>query len=194
MAALAVVVGSSAVADDSGWYIGANVGQSRAKIDDTRIVEDLLAEGFATTALKDNNRHFGYKLFGGYEFNKYLALEGGYFDLGKFGFTANTLPPAGLTGNIKLQGANVDAVVMLPFTPRFAAFGRVGYAYTYAKDTFAGYGDVIVENPRRSDHSGNYKFGFGLQFLVTESLGLRAEAERYRVNDAVGNKGDIDLF
>ena len=44
MAALAVVVGSSAVADESGWYVGANLGQSRAKIDDTRIVEDLLAE------------------------------------------------------------------------------------------------------------------------------------------------------
>ena len=194
MVTLAVVVGSSAVADDSGWYVGANAGQSRAKIDDTRIVEDLLAGGFATTALKDDNRHFGYKLFGGYEFNKYLALEGGYFDLGKFGFTANTLPPAGLTGNIKLQGANLDAVLMLPFSHRFAAFGRVGYAYTYAKDTFTGYGDVIVLNPEPKDHSGNYKFGFGLQFLVTESLGLRAEAERYRVNDAVGNKGDIDLF
>ena len=33
----------------------------------------------------------------------------------------------------------------------------------------------------------------GLQYAVTESFGLRAEAERYRVNDAVGNKGDIDL-
>ena len=26
------------------------------------------------------------------------------------------------------------------------------------------------------------------------SLGARLEAERYRINDAVGNKGDVDLL
>ena len=33
----------------------------------------------------------------------------------------------------------------------------------------------------------------GLQYDFTESLGMRLEAERYRINDAVGNKGDVDL-
>lgn len=191
---LGVIVSSAAAADDSGWYVGANLGQSRAKIDDSRIVGGLLEEGIDTTALKDDDRHFGYKLFGGYQFLKYFALEGGYFDLGKFGFTANTLPPAGLTGNIKLDGANLDAVGILPFTESFAAFGRIGYAYTYAKDTFRGYGDVIVEDPERSRHAGSYKFGFGLQYAITRSLGVRAEGERYRIDDAVGNKGNIDLY
>ena len=40
----------------------------------------------------------------------------------------------------------------------------------------------------RSQHSSNYKFGVGLQYAVTESFGLRAEAERYRVNDAMSKK------
>jgi OmpA-OmpF porin, OOP family len=193
-AILAVIASSSAAADDSGWYVGANAGQSRAKIDDTRIVNGLLDEGFDTTAIKDDNRHFGYKLFGGYQFNKYFALEGGYFDLGTFGFTANTLPAAGLTGDIKLKGANLDAVVLLPFTEKFSAFGRFGYDYANAKDAFAGYGAVIVPDPQRSKDAGNYKFGFGLQYALTPSWGMRAEAERYRVDDAVGNKGDIDMF
>ena len=35
--------------------------------------------------------------------------------------------------------------------------------------------------------------GKGRQYDFTPSLGLRLEAERYRVNDAVGNKGDVDL-
>src|SRR6202050_5701527 len=97
-AMLAVTAGSSALADDdSGWYIGANAGQSRAKIDDVRIIDGLAAQGIATTALKDDDRTLGYKVFGGYEFNQYLALESGYFDLGKFGYTAATAPPAGLT-------------------------------------------------------------------------------------------------
>jgi OOP family OmpA-OmpF porin len=196
LAVTAVTLSASApaAAQDAGWYVGANLGQSAAKIDDRRIIDGLLDEGVEITAIKNNDRHFGYKVFGGYEFNKYFALEGGYFNLGKFGFTANTIPAAGLTGDIKLQGVNIDAVAMLPFTAQFSAFGRVGYHYDYAKDNFVGYGAIIVQDPERSRHSGDYKFGGGLQYLVTDSVGLRVEAERYRVNDAVGNKGDIDLY
>ena len=47
-------------------------------------------------------------------------------------------------------------------------------------------------NPSKSDT--NYKVGLGLPYHFTKSLGMRAEAERYRINDAVGNKGDIDLL
>ena len=180
--------------DDSGWYVGANAGQSRAKIDDTRIRDDLLTAGFTTTALKDDDKHFGYKLFGGYQFTKYFALEGGYFDLGRFGFTANTAPSGGLTGEAKFKGGDIDAVGILPFTDKFAAFGRIGYAYTDVKDRFVGYGPVGVANPQRSQNSSNYKYGFGLQYAVTPTWGVRAEGERYRVADAVGNKGDIDMY
>jgi OOP family OmpA-OmpF porin len=190
----AIGIISPAMAEDSGWYVGANAGQSRAKIDDPRIRDNLLTAGFTTTALKDDDKHFGYKLFGGYQFIKYFALEGGYFDLGRFGFTANTMPPGGLTGDIKLKGGDIDAVGILPFTDKFAAFGRVGYAYTDVKDRFVGYGPVGIANPQRSQNSSNYKYGFGLQYAVTTAWGVRAEAERYRVGDAIGNKGDIDLY
>jgi OOP family OmpA-OmpF porin len=47
-------------------------------------------------------------------------------------------------------------------------------------------------NPEENEAS--YKYGLGLQYDFTPSLGLRGEWERYRVNDAVGNKGDIDMF
>lgn len=194
MAVLAMIGSSIVMADDDGWYIGANAGQSKAKIDDPRITSDLVDEGFTVTGIKDYNSHLGYKLFGGYQFNKYFALEGGYFNLGRFGFTAATLPPGELSGNLKLSGANLDAVGILPFTEKFAAFGRLGYEYADTKDNFAGSGAVIVEDPKRNKNASNYKFGVGLQYAITRAFGVRAEAERYRVDDAVGNKGDIDLF
>jgi OOP family OmpA-OmpF porin len=190
-AAMAV---DATAAEDSGWYVGAGAGQSRARIDDARIVGGLLESGFDTTAIKDDNRHFAYKLFGGYQFNRYFALEGGYFDLGRFGFTADTVPAAGLTGNTKLTGANLDAVGTLPLSEKFAVFARVGYDYTYAKDAFAGYGEVVVSDPHPSTHSSNYKFGVGLRYELTDHVSLRTEVERYRVEDAVGNRGDIDLL
>jgi len=181
------------VADDSGWYVGANVGQSKAKIDDARIISGLQAGNIATTSINDDNRDTGYKLFGGYQFNKNFALEGGYFDLGRFGFTATTVPAGPLTGNIKLKGLNLDMVGTLPITEKFSAFGRVGVNYAEAKDSFTGTGAVHVLNPNPSKRDTNYKLGLGLQYALTDSLAVRAEAERYRINDAVGNKGDVDL-
>ena len=183
-----------AMTDDSGWYVGANIGQSRAKIADDRITAKLLNGNLVTTSISENNRDHGYKIFGGYLINKNFAIEGGYFDLGEFGFKALTLPTGTLNGNIKLKGLNLDAVGILPLTEKFAAFGRVGMNYAHAKDSFSGTGSVSVLNPNPSKYDTNYKFGVGLQYALTESIGIRAEAERYRIDDAIGNKGDINLL
>jgi OOP family OmpA-OmpF porin len=51
-----------------------------------------------------------------------------------------------------------------------------------------------VLDPSPHTRATNYKFGGGLQYDFTPSLGMRLEAERYRINDAVGNKGDINLY
>jgi OOP family OmpA-OmpF porin len=193
LAALAGIASPYAIAADAGWYIGGNVGQSQAKIDDERIIGGLTAGGFATTSINDDDRDLGFKVFGGYQFNKYFALESGYFDLGKFGFTATTAPAGAFNGNIKIKGVNFDTVALLPFTDRFSAFGRIGVNYAEAKDTFSGTGSVHVLNPTRTRRAANYKIGLGLEYDITESLGLRAEVERYRIDDGVYNLGDIDL-
>ena len=191
----AAIVSPFAAADDSGWYAGANIGQSRAKIDDVRITSQLLGAGLTTTAITDNNRDTGYKLFGGYRYNKNVAFEGGYFNLGQFGFTSTTAPAGTLSGKIKLQGLNLDVVGTLPLTEKFSVLGRIGLNYAQARDNFTSTGAVVVPaNPNPSKNQINHKFGAGVQYDFTPSLGMRVEAERYRINDAVGNKGDIDMY
>ena len=192
--ALAAMVSPYALADDFGWYGGANIGRSAATIDDARITSGLASGGLSASSISDRDRSTGLKLYGGYQFNRNFALEGGYFDLGKFGYTANTIPAGTLGATIKLKGFNLDAVGILPITDRFSALGRVGLNYAQARDYFAGTGAVNVTNPSPSQSGTNYKLGVGLQYAFTEALGIRAEVERYRVNDAVGNKGHVDLF
>ena len=194
VAALAGALSSEAFADDAGWYLGFNAGQSRAKIDDSRIADDLLIDGLATTSIGDENRHFAFKTFGGYEFNRYFALESGYFDLGRFGFRADTLPAGGLHGDIKIQGANFDLVGSVPIGDKFSLFARGGVIYEQSRDSFSGSGAVAVLDPSPHRWAADYKFGFGAQYDFTRFIGMRLEAERYRVDDAVGNKGDIDLY
>lgn len=194
LAALVLTTSVCAVADDSGWYLGGNLGQSSATIDEDKIRANLASSGLTMTSIDSDEREFGYKVFGGYQFNRYFALEGGYFDLGEFGFTATTSPPGTLNGEMGLTGMFVDPVLILPITERFSALGRIGFSSVEAQSSFGATGSVSAP-PNREKRSSNYKYGLGLQFAVTEHFDLRAEAERYRIDDGVGtdNEGDLDL-
>lgn len=194
IAALAAVAAPLAVAQDTGWYAGGNIGATRATIDDARIQNRLLANGFATTSIADDERSAGFKLYGGYRLNRYFAVEGGYFRLGDFGYTATTVPAGTLTGNMKVQGLNLDLVGIVPLGERFEVFGRVGAAYAQTRDRFTGTGAVIVTNPNPRKNDTNLKLGVGMGYRFSDTLAMRIEAERYRINDAVGNKGDVDML
>lgn len=195
LAALSVLAGPGAMAQgqDPGWYGGASVGRSAATIDDERINRGLLGSGFSASSINDDDRSTGYKIFGGYQLNRNFAVEGGYFDLGNFGYTATTVPAGTLDGRIKLRGLNLDLVGTVPLSENFSVFGRAGLNYAQARDSFSGTGAVQVANPNPRKNDTNYKLGLGLQYALTESLAVRAEAERYRVNDAIGNRGHIDM-
>ncbi|MEB0136667.1 OmpA family protein [Actimicrobium sp. CCC2.4] len=191
--ALTVLASPMVLADDTGWYGGLNAGRARASIDDQRITSGLLGSGFATSTIVDDNSATGFKVFGGYQFNRHFALEGGYFDLGRFGYRATTVPAGTLDGTIRLKGLNLDTVGILPLTDKLSAFGRIGINYADARDRFSGSGAVNVLDTAPQKRDTNIKFGLGLQYAVTDALNLRVEAERYRVNDAIGNRGDVDL-
>ncbi|MHB8717022.1 MAG: OmpA family protein [Sulfuricaulis sp.] len=190
----AVMNSQFAVAADSGWYGGLGIGRTKAKINDSKIESGLLGSGLTTTSMSDDDRDTGYKVFGGLKFNRNFALEAGYFDLGEFGFKATTIPAGTLNGNINLKGFNLDAVGILPLAEKFSAFGRIGGQYTQAEDSFTKTGAVAVTNPNPSKRALNYKAGLGVQYDLTESVGLRGEWERYRINDAVGSRGDVDML
>lgn len=171
-----------------GWYMGGNVGISTANIDKDKITQNLTNYSYS-----DDEQDLGYKLFGGYQFNKNFAIEGGYFNLGKFDYSLST-PNGSLNGDIKVMGLNLDAVAILPITEDFSAFARIGANYAQSKDSFNTTGTISISDNSPKENDLNYKFGAGLQYSLTEALALRLEAERYRINDAVGNDGDIDFF
>jgi OOP family OmpA-OmpF porin len=180
-------------ATNTGMYVGISAGESKAHIDNARITQSLLGAGLVTDSLTEDRKDTGYKAFVGFPINPYWSVETGYFDLGRFGFTANTTPAGSLTGSARIKGLNLDLVGTLPITDKWSLLGRVGAAYALTKDTFSGTGAVSVSDPSPSKRETNYKYGFGTQYAFTPALTLRLEAERYRINDAVGNRGDVDL-
>ena len=192
--AAAVIVSPVASAADSYGYIGGNVGLSKGHFDEAQMATQVMAPGNSVTSINSDIRDIGGKLFGGYQFHRNFALEAGYFDLGKFNFTAGTIPPGTLSGSMKVTGVNLDLVGSLPITEQFAAFGRIGANYAKTKDAFSRTGAGILVNANPSDRELNHKFGVGLQYKFTEFFGVRAEAERYRVGNGIGGKANVDLF
>ncbi|OIO66971.1 MAG: hypothetical protein AUJ57_12085 [Zetaproteobacteria bacterium CG1_02_53_45] len=177
-------------AEDSSWYIGASAGQSISQINSARIASQLNGAGVTTTSIGEDNRGFGWKTFGGYQLNENFAIESGFFDLGRFGFRSTTAPAGTLNGDLKAQGVNLDLVGIIPFNEALSAFGRAGLTYAKASDSFTGTRAVIATNRK----AWNYKFGAGLQYDFIPSLGIRIEAERYRIKDPFAGNNNIDLY
>jgi len=193
-AIIAAMASSVTLADDNGWYLGGNIGQTKIDIDEERMADSLMPDAFSNTLVNDDSKDRGYKLFGGYQFNPYFALEGGYFDLGEFSFNTTTVPAGTFNSKIELRGINLDAVGFLPFTDKFSAFGRIGVNYAEAKDRFGRTGLATISRTGAKDRDTNAKAGVGLQYAFNENWAMRVEAERYRFDDAIGHKGDTDMY
>ncbi len=195
--ALAVVASpvlhAQELAGNTGLYMGISAGESKAHIDNARITQGLLGAGFTTDALAVDQKGTGYKAFVGFPMSPNWAVETGYFDLGRFGFDASTTPAGTLSGSARIKGFNLDLVGTLPITDRWSLLGRVGAAYAQTKGTFSGTGAVSVTEPATRKRETNYKYGIGTQYAFTPALTLRLEGERYRVNDSVGQRANVDL-
>ncbi|MBD8543191.1 OmpA family protein [Oxalobacteraceae sp. CFBP 8761] len=181
---------------DSAWYAGAGLGQGRATIDDERIARSLTANGASLDAFTTDQRDLGYKVFIGKKFNRYFAIEGGYFDLGKFGFQANTSGNGSgvLRGETKFRGVNLDLIGHLPLTERLSALARIGGQYGRSTATFSGnrLNAVTAPNPEKEEKF-QAKVGLGLQYQINDAWAVRGEVERYRLRDPLGNRGEMDL-
>lgn len=198
LAGLGTMLSAAAFAQDydsaSYAYGGISLGQSQARIDEPRISTRLASEGAISSSMTRNEHDMAYKIFGGYQFNRNFAVEAGYFNLGKFDFNSTTVPAGTYNGQIKLQGANVDLVATLPLTQRWSALGRAGIQYANARDTFQSTGAVRIPNATPSKNAVNYKIGAGVQYEVNPSLFVRGEVEHLRVNDAIGNRGGVNMY
>jgi OOP family OmpA-OmpF porin len=204
LAALALMTGTAARAAepfvnpdwaDTAWYIGAGAGQSRANVDELRIAAALRG-GFPIDArVNTDERSQAYKIIVGKQLNHNFAIEGGYEDMGKFGFNGTTTPGAGIfNGNASFRALNLDLLAQMTMTERASLYARLGAQYTRSKASFTGNRLNAVTGPNASESKTNAHLGLGAEYKLTEALAVRGEVERARVADAVNNRGHVDMF
>lgn len=141
--------------------------------------------GFFYGGISSDERDNGYKLFGGYQLNRNIGFEAGYFDVGKTTFSA-TAPGGAFNNDTRMRGLNLDLVGTLPITDKFSLLGRVGVAMGRTRASFTGAGAAGVAD--RNDNKANAKVGLGVQYEINRSFWVRGEVERYRVNNGVGGR------
>lgn len=148
-----------------GWYGGLGIGQSN--------YQDVDADSA-------NTRSEGWKAYAGYQFNKYLGVEGGYVNLNDITATSGTV-----TTNMDTDGWTLAAVVSYPLTEKFSVMGKLGAAYLLA-DINEKDGAALAVRSGDDDYEPNY--GVGVSYALLDNLNLRAEWERFDRKDY-----DIDL-
>lgn len=172
------------------FYIGGSGGQ--AQYQDVDQVETACATAGAVCTADDTDTAF--KFFAGYRIAPYLAVEGGYLDLGQAG--AEAAAPVSATAALSAQGGYLALMPHIPIGRTGSIFGRIGVSAAEAELTVTSNGATATD----STGAAALVFGAGAEIHLTEQVAIRAEWERHSFDEALEIAGveidapDIDVL
>jgi opacity protein-like surface antigen len=159
-------------AQDFGPFVGGSVGTTRY---------DICDQLFAAGASSCDDQSTGFKVFGGYAFNRYLAVEGGYVDFGKM-YAYSTGP--GVTTDVLVNAYYLSGMAAIPLAGRASLFAKIGGQFWEGEIN----GATPTASAQATDNGTGLMYGAGASFDMSGNVGLRGEWERYDVD---GN--DVDM-
>jgi OOP family OmpA-OmpF porin len=171
LAALAFAGPALSQHKESGIYLGGALGQAEQSDQCTS----------PAAGVSCDNKDSAWKIFGGFQFNRHLAAELGYANLGEASASAGTVSARDEATAIELV-----ALGMFPVVERFSIFGKLGL--------YRGELERTANNPligTGSNEQTDFTFGLGVRFDVTHNIGVRAEWQRYI---DLGEITDVDLI
>ncbi|HUQ27475.1 MAG TPA: outer membrane beta-barrel protein [Usitatibacter sp.] len=117
----------------------------------------------------------GFRMKLGYRYSRYFAVEGQFVD---FGRTASEIfsSPGTLSSAFRATGMGVDTIAMLPWRS-FSFYGRMGAYRGESRNAFAQYSTSLLGDA--SSRGTRWRYGLGMRYDFTKSLGVRADIERY---------------
>jgi OOP family OmpA-OmpF porin len=174
--AVATAFAGSALAQsqtqETGAYAGLSIGQSDAS--------DVNCSGAGSCDKKDT----AWKIFGGYQFNRYIAAEAGYTGLGK---TKGSTSAGAF--EVKANAWELLAVGSYPIgTSGFAPYVKAG-AYRGEAKLSGDFGSAKETN-------NDLTYGIGVRYDIVRNFAVRAEWQRYSGlgGGSVGNDSDVDVI
>ena len=139
-------------------YIGFSFGSTEVKADLTSAGGGQLDE---STGLS--------KLYGGYRWNRYAAVEVAYFDLAQVSVSQLGVPPNNVSASVDMKALGLYGVVHVPFTKHFEAMVKAGGASWEAD---------LQRNAATAQTDGlDMFYGLGAAYAFTKSLAVTADWE-----------------
>lgn len=205
---LALAIAPAASAQEAGWYLGIQGGQSKADLDQDEY-DEFATEIFSQfgelidgeSKLDDNDTTWS--IFGGFRINPYIAFEAGYLDLGSPSYRADVLfepfniPPAidaFMDIEFSATGFTTAFVGSLPLGEMFDLHARLGVFFSETEVEFR-VGDS--EGSERDSISGSdtdifYGAGGAMHFGPSWSVTLDYQLYKDVGNDDDTGEADVD--
>ncbi|MDX5378255.1 MAG: outer membrane beta-barrel protein [Halomonas sp.] len=149
-------------------YLGLGTGFSSLE-NDRDDVDNFIESGSSDFDLDDDDNVW--KGFAGYQFNRYLAAEAFYADLGRVRLRGTD----GANTDLESSAYGASLIGQFPITSWFTPFAKVGAA-SWETDVDGNLGDASVDLENNDGFDPVY--GLGAQFNLNPVL-IRAEYERY---------------
>jgi OmpA-OmpF porin, OOP family len=196
-------------ADKTGFYVGGDFANANYDVDQGRLdslteaVYDELELGILSADSEVDDSDSSWSLFVGYRFMPYLAVEGGYVDLGTAGYTANVLVDDGevgiataITGDISSSGFALSGLGILPIGESFEAFARLGvyYADTDVDLTVAALGESESANEKEGETE--FLWGIGGAYNFSDAWAVRLEYSQFMDigDEELSGEYDVDRW
>ena len=189
LATLGLLSFPAMAAEESGFYAGAGIGQANLSVDKFGIDTDL-----GEFSYKFDADDTALKVFGGWRFNKYIAVELDYIDLGtmsdKRKFDIGEIDPLVLTTDIGVSGWAPYVIGTWPIG-MVELSAKLGYVFYDVDVDLKGKigGESLGPKESESDSDEDLAYGVGIGMTFFEHLNAKLEYEVIDVSDA-----DIDAF
>jgi long-subunit fatty acid transport protein len=182
--------------DFTGWYAGFGFGQSQYQGVESSLDSEQAAVG-KTSTTSASTRSEGWKVYTGFQFNKYFGVEAGYANLNDMNATTTITAPAPAPRTIQTKvdadAWTLAAVGTYPVTDKLSVMAKLGAAYvlTDKSTKLSGVGVTSVKGLAVSSGDDGYEplYGVGASYALFDSFKLRAEWERFDLKDI-----NIDLL
>lgn len=181
---------------DSGWYAGGGIGASKIDSADSNAlcsdIDAAIASGLSGGCSIDDS-DTAWKLFAGWRFNPYLAIEGGWADLGDFGVDYNLTDGVSNetgTGTGSASTFFATGVAGIPVGERASIYGKLGiHSWDSDGSSQIVFDGALVESIDGGDSGTDLLYGGGLELGLMEKAAARLEWERYEADE-----DDLDVF
>jgi len=178
LAALVAMTALPLAAADTGFLVGAGIG--RSSIDIKTFYPDIGNQGENLGPGYQDQHNSAWKVYGGYRFFDFLAVEASWISLGSPQAWETTVHEDPERAEVSVEGYDAFVVGILPVGKSFDIFAKAGFIAWDTEITSVQNQEIIFSESKSGSDAA---YGLGLGWWVGTNITLRLEGEVFTIGD-----------